>query len=240
MTSENGDYGYDELRWLAKDTHKKRRRAIWWTAGLTLGAMALATAYVANDQNRSTPQGLASQPTNVSLDLLTIPETLQRISTTLNLIYNQLPIDVSVNVEPGVGGTIVTETRFETPFSELIWLVEGSRRLPMSVNDVLWIREASRWIRLTDDGLPDPDLRPDRGGGFEIWGPERNPQVGGNVQNVTLPAGSVHPIKVVNAVGVANCVTLEWLDASRRPGFDRGTDRYVDIDILFEPRDCPP
>jgi len=222
MNGDNGQYEYDELRWLARDTHRSRRRAVWWTAGLTLGAMTLATVYVQREPATTTgpasPPGPSTTTYSVTPNLTTIETRLADINRSLGEIRDKLPgtLNFAVYSDPSVAGT-----------SNLIWLVEGSRRFPMTNDDILWIRDAQMWVRAIDLAEDQRTVR--------IWGPNRDPEPMDAANVIPLPAGDRAWFELSQIQGNANCVTLEWLGPSNRLNVPRGV--FFDIDVVLEPRD---
>jgi len=240
MANDDKQYGYDELRWLASDTRKARRRAIWWTAGLSLGAIALATAYVSSSPTHSSGGGPVGPvvpvgpdgppPIELSTDLRTIPASLEQISASLGNIEGILrnlsgepPIGVTVNVEVQPGGVVGSSQDY---LSNVVWLVDGTRRFPMALGDVLWIRELDMSIRLTRIGTEatDPPVEPAVATQFATLpdGPGATPQT------ITLPWRRA---TVLGQLGNSNCAELNSRGPSQRAGF-RGAG-YVDIEVEF-------
>ena len=222
MTTEDSQYEYDEIRWLTRDTRKSRRRALWLTAGLTLGAMTLATIYVSREptpapgaagRSISTPNEV-SPITSLSVDLRNVESRLDTMNTHLEKIaenLSKLPFQINVVSEAPAG------------LNSVVWLVEGSRRFPMAIGDVLWIPEADSWVRLTGVTV-DPDRANAWIGTGMLWSRASGPP--GTAIN--LPAA--FPVEA----GSTNCVQLKPLGPSTRPNF-RG---YYDIEVFFFPQNA--
>jgi hypothetical protein len=222
MTNEENRYGYDELRWLAQDTHKRRRHAIWWTGGLVLGSMALATAYVSRDSDRgNTPPG----PIAVELELGDVPDSLKNINENLADLVTALKAQDPVSLTFATDGVRppsppVAPADSSIYVNRVIWLVEGSRQFPMAKNDILWIPEADRWLKLNTIGTEPAATGPRTE--IEIWQPNAPPST--NATRYRLP-------KSLPAVrNTASCVRISSGGPSKRPGFGSG---YVDIDVYF-------
>lgn len=218
MATDNDRYGYDELRWLAKDTQQRRRRATWTTAGLTLAAMALATAYVASD--RSQPS-VDPDSITVSLDTDELVAKLDSINVTLADIKSAIDAHESVTLTfsagtPASSQSAVTEANYF--LNNIVWLVEGSRRFPMAQGDILWVPEANRWIKLEDSAGE---------GRVSIWDRSSAPP---DVAS-PLPPGDVYdlPLDLPAQLNTADCVTITSLGPSTR--LTGGS--YVDIDVYF-------
>lgn len=227
MTPDESRYGYDELRWLAQDTQKRRRRAMWWTSGLVLGAMTLATVYVSREQPNN-PITDDRQP-SLTVNLGDVPASLKDINKNLvgirEALEAQQPVSLSFNAG-GAQGTSKSVAPAETNYyvNRVVWLVEGSRRFPMAQGDVLWIPEADRWLKLDSIGT-----EPDAGKTtmVEVWG--RNSAPPGTTRGL--------PISLPATLNTANCVTISSDGPSRRAAFTG----YVDIEVLFsnlEPSQC--
>lgn len=231
MTAENEQYEYDELRWLARDTHKKRRRALWWTAGLTLGAMTLATIYVQRDETtpaQSAPAAAGGSGGSgdsggqaVNLDLGDVPTILSDIRNSLNNIDMRLAdLPRSLNLR------VRTDSTEAGPY--LVWLVDGSRRFPMAEGDILWIPELAQWLRLTAIGSGA------QSGIVEMWGPAANPPAPTARTYGRMEVDDEYEYRPRES-GSADCLVLAWRGPSRR--LDSNT--HVDIEILFENSEAP-
>lgn len=227
MTTE--DNSYDELRWLAKDTHKSRRRAMWWTAGLTAGAITLATAYVSREPSTGAQPGQAGTPTqpaardpSSSVELQAVIQSLNAIKTSLDQL-GRVPIrvdlgDINVQAAPALGN--------------VVWLLEGSRRFPMALGDILWVPEADRWMRLERRGTEPAPGTPTQA---SFWMSDAPPTP------TTQPAPRELPEWFNVSRGAADCLQISSLGVSRREGFT-GPD-YVEIEAEFYTtsarRPCP-
>ena len=234
MNIDNDQYEYDELRWLARDTQRSRRRGIWWTAGLVFGAMTLATIYVGREQSPPTDSAdengdapVVSETSTVTLDSSEeLEESLNRIGEALEEISGKLPAAVNLRVfsDAPVEG-----------LSNLVWFVDGTRRVPMVVGDVLWIPEAATWLRLDMIGHEgtDQDSQALRQLPTFRW-TTVNRWSNGPRPPSPLPAPELlDPLRLPLAlsVGSANCVNVESLGPSTRYGFAQSG--HVDIEVEF-------
>lgn len=222
MTNEENRYGYDELRWLAQDTHKRRRHAIWWTGGLVLGSMALATAYVSRDS-----EGGSTPPDRIAVDLVNVPKSLNDLNENLTSLVaalkdlkNEDPVSLTFATEVRPPSSPAAQPDSGIYVNRVIWLVEGSRRFAMTENDILWIPEADRWLRLVTIGTePDPGPRTE----VEVWRPNAPPSP--NAPKLQLPKSW----RVTN--NTANCVRISSDGPSQDPPFVGNG--YVAINVFF-------
>ena len=204
--AEENQYGYDELRWLAKDTHKNRRHAIWWTAGLSLGAMFLAAEYVQRNNERSENPTGPTSGTTVNVDLEKVTDALAAINTSLKNLERPAVTFVSL---PGQGPQDVDPSSF---LSDIVWLVDGTRRFPVAVGDVLWLPATRRWLTLVGIAPPTVQIMPDD---IEVRLNERPPYYYlGNFQ-----------------FGITNCAEISSEGGSARREFP--ADEYVEIEVRF-------
>jgi hypothetical protein len=217
MTADENGSGYDELRWLAQDTHKRRRRAIWWTGGLVLGGMVFATAYVSRDNARTPPPPPPITIKPVSLE--DIPGSLRNINDNLGKILDELkskkPVAVNLfqTISPPEPGNDIRQ---------VIWLIDGSRRFPMAPGHIIWIPEADSWLQLESVGK-EPKLAPgDPKTKVTIW--EANQPRPDDVMPIDLPKS------LRSKRNTTTCVRISSMGRTQRPGFARD---WIDIDVYF-------
>ena len=232
MTTEDNQFGYDELRWLAKDTHKSRQRAIWWTAGLTAGAMALAVGYVTRDQDSN---GEDPPSVHVTLDMESIPATLEEIRDYLKTLADKDPPMMMTNF-----GVLGQDEGVTSAFalSNVVWLADGSRRFPMALNDVLWIPEVDRWFTLVTPGsegyTPSDPPPPDQATTSvrRSTAPPQPPPAAPQGEIIELPHWQPSER---GQLGNIDCVVINARGPSQRPGFRprNGVVQYWDIEVEF-------
>jgi hypothetical protein len=143
--------------------------------------------------------------------------------------------DIAVNVSgtpngAGGGGGDSSSTTAAPQFtmSNLVWIVDGSRRFPMTSGDILWVPEGKFWIEMESNrgGKPDTIIINE--------GEERpSPSAADGSKYTFKSDGDSHQIKVRDAArrGIANCIKLTYHDESSRFGFE-GTE-FVDIEVLY-------
>lgn len=242
MNTESSLERYDELLLLARDARQRRRWTSWATTGLIVSGIGLNFAYVysTSQQLRNAEQQAQSRQERIielerERDLFKAEAQMYRqqgdalvnIAPTLDLGSKLARLSaVLLQREEPVEPVIPTETQW---VYDLVWLVEGSRRIPMTVEDVLWIPEAGARIRVRSIENVTANSSNVTIGIF----PERRGAINETpTAIVMLP----HTIPVVSTVdfGATNCVVITSLGESTRSGFVDG--RYVDIDILFDSR----
>ena len=219
MTADENGSGYDELRWLAQDTHKRRRRAIWWTGGLVLGGMAFATAYVSRDSNRTPSITIPDTPvTRQPVSLEDIPGSLRNINDNLAGILDELKSQkpVAVNLFQ-----TISPPDTSSDANKIIWLIDGSRRFPMAPGHILWIPEADSWLEL--ESVSEQSAAEDSKTMVTIWGGASD-QRPANVEPIDLPQS------LPSKRNTATCVRISSMGPTQRPGFPDG---WVDIDVYF-------
>lgn len=262
---------YDELQILAGDARTRRRRANMWTTGLIASAMILASAYVSTTNEQANALGAAKRSSETERDnakeqlaeannyiavLKAEREAYKQSATWLASMAPQLDLSNAVRnlnfVFPGRGEKLVTEERL----SNVVWVVDGSRRFPVTNGDILWIPEGNFWVQLESpdssdppnptDTLPltnaePPKPRPLRKVTFYYDRRPTNGATGGIARYLggadryyeelgKWPAGT-H--------GNSDCVQLTLHYNSRRPGFS--DPKYLDMEVLLYNSDekCP-
>jgi hypothetical protein len=264
MNTDSSLDRYDELLLLARDARQRRRWTTHVTQGLIVGAMGLNFAYLyavnsGLQSARQDAQEVEDRITTLTRErdearverdqfraealiykrqgdaLVSIAPTLELGSRLGDML--RVWVERALPVTSPDTRTASTTTEVQR-FYDLVWFVDGSRRIPMTAGDVLWIPEASRRIRIkTIDPPKVTDLQPgDIAVTIDVLPDSRDPDAT-PIASATLPYAI--PIRSTVDVGTTNCVMIESLGESTREGFADG--RFVDVDIRFVPRDpCEP
>ena len=230
---------YDELMLLSRDSRERRKRVNRWTTALVAGGMAVSAAYVASTAKQvDALQDEAKQIEQLRREnalLIADRDRLQAERDTLvnykNWIASAAPemelsdsmnrlVTVLSGEEPTTPVTPAPSTQV-IGLSEVVWLVDGSRRFPMAEKDYLWIPEASVWVQL--ESITNKTIT--------IFSGDRN--TGGTPQSLER---AFFPLPVEGR-GNANNACLKLHQNSNRPGFQ--SERFADLEILFVANDCP-
>ena len=132
-----------------------------------------------------------------------------------------------------------TNTRTDAQFAvnSMVWIVDGSRRFPMTAGDILWVPEGQFWLQLGPalDGndQPIPNAKPNR---ITVNKDARPPQVTGRSASHSFGIGGEGTdfeisVDGPEGRGSANCIRLTWHAQSNRAGF--GSTDYVDMEVLY-------
>ncbi|RZV36540.1 MAG: WXG100 family type VII secretion target [Chromatiales bacterium] len=245
---------YDDLLMLARDARASRARVNRWTTGLVVGAMTAMGIYVATvnqevDQLRKAAQeaGAQKETTQNELDNLknernALAAQLDAVSRFEKLYAEIAPAailgdrfkDIAVNVSGGDPTRTIASTTVQPSLSNLVWIVDGSRRFPMTSGDILWVPEGKFWVRMERPGAgKKPNAITIHEGEKPVQGTSGTPHVFASNQ-------AAHRIKVGDAAprGIADCIKLTYHEKSSRFGF--GDDEWVDIEVLFyNNSNCP-
>lgn len=238
---------YDELLMVAGDSRASRARTNRWTTGLIVGAMAATGAYVATvsqqvDSLRETAEEAQQQRDTAELAYKRLLEERTVLQAELNslLRYQDLNADsaaarnlsssitrLAERMGSGTGSTTpVAGTTSVTHFatSNLVWMVDGSRRFPMINGDILWVPEGNFWVRLEGTSVADYRLyRTATNRSGEAGQDLTNEQRRGNLMTL--------PYRETVVRGSLDCVQIELHSESLRPVFrDQG---YVDIEVTY-------
>lgn len=236
---------YDELLILARDTRLRRRWTQRITTGLIVGAMGLNFAYVyalsqamqdemkdAADQRALVAQ-LERERDRFMVQammyerqgdaLVAIAPTLE-LGSSLNELGDRLIAALAADPVSPPG-----EEESGSLMYEMIWLVDGTRRVPMTINDILWIPQTRSRVKLTEaDGSKLT---------FEIR--TEDPPVSGSQPIVTteeveldMYADEENTSRIVTTDddGNTECVTLAPLGPSTRVPMAG----FIDLDVRFE------
>ena len=244
---------YDDLLILARDARVSRARVNRWTTGLVLGAMAAMGAYVATvnqevDQLREAAQEAGEQRDTIKAEYAKLMDDRNALKTQMDVFarYEDMYADIAPalilgdrfkDIALNVSGTTpvvrpVTNTTVQPVLSNLVWIVDGSRRFPITSGDILWIPEGKFWVRMEK---PASGEKPNR-----ITVHQGNKPVEPTNRGIehTFAADSLDPlnffeIRTKQAVpsGVANCIKLTYHKDSSRAGF--AGEEFVDIEVLF-------
>ena len=232
---------YDELMLLSRDasvSRKRRQTASNWliggavvVSGIFIAASSahmsnLTDAKVAAEQQRD---NLRSELAKVSAErdyYQAANDWLRQFAETLS---DDDEVDSVIQNFPqpsGAGTQVVTQP----PLTNMVWIVDGSRRYPVKANDILWIPEALMWLRVEVDppGAPSGNLQR-RARLFALEGPRPSPADRGS------PADKGNEIKILPhyvefPMNSSRCISLNVHENSIRPGFGS---EYVDIEVLY-------
>ena len=253
---------YDELQILAGDVRTRRRRANIVTTILLSGGIVGTAAFIATmnqqvDALAAEVKEAETERISAETERDALRVALQDVDNRLAELraqaYQRLAEHVA-NIANGESinpiGPIIFPDEIEitgipdeiringemagaqTEVINLVYIVDGSRRFPMTRGDVLWIPEAQFWVRLEEGDPPN--------GGeitrhFGASAPNRDAEGEtifiGDLRNPTLI-----DISGGNNQGATNCLTLALGEVSRE-GFGF---RYFDMDVRLLPNsDCP-
>lgn len=222
---------YDELLVLANDSRASRARANRWTTGLVVGAMAAMAAFVATmNQQVDELRKNAGEAEAAYENLVTERDALKAEWEVLAR-YQELYADIvptqglsksiariaarSVPGEDSEGTTTVV-TQFA--LSNIVWMVDGSRRFPMIDGDILWIPEGNFWVELEGKTVAEHKLYLSRTKPVGAADSSR--------KELRLPSS-----KNKATVGSSDCIEIILHKESLRPVFrDAG---YVDIELIY-------
>jgi len=245
---------YDDLLMLARDARVSRARVNRWTTGLVIGAMAAMGVYVATvnqevDQLREAAEEAGEQRDTIKAEYARLMDERNALKAQMDvfsryedmyadiapaLILGDRFKDIALNVSGTAPARPVATTTVQTSLSNLVWIVDGSRRFPMTSGDILWIPEGKFWVRMENPGSSKkPNAITIHKGEKPVQGTSGTPLAFASDQ-------AVHRIKVGDAAprGIADCIKLTYHEKSSRFGF-RG-DEWVDIEVLFyNNSNCP-
>lgn len=226
---------YDELMLLSRDasvSRKRRQTASNWliggaivVSGIFIAASSahmsnLTDAKVAAEQERD---NLRSELAKVSAErdyYLAANDWLREFASTLS---DNDEVDSVIQLLPQPERTsppVVTQP----PLTNMVWIVDGSRRYPVKTNDILWVPEAPMWLRVEvqQPGSPSGNTQK-RAKVFKFEGPRPSPTDKGT-EIMVLP----HFIEFPR--NASRCIRLDLHENSIRPGFGG---EYVDIEVLY-------
>ena len=251
---------YDELLVLARDARQSRARANRWSAALVASAIVGTGAYVASmneqvDDLRDEAKQAVSQRDSLVRERDALQAEMQALSRyqtfyadvapTFELAEQVRDFTLTLPTGPGDGPVerVISETKFG--LSNLVWIVNGSRRFPITDGDILWIPEGKFWVELESadaaDGtdplnaqkilrkvsiVRDAESVTDREGSKEFV------LLGGRDRFYEEPAPWA-----TAAYGNANCIRMTLHDKSLRSGFE--DPKYLDMEVLlYNNRNC--
>ncbi|MDH3620169.1 MAG: hypothetical protein OER91_04715 [Gammaproteobacteria bacterium] len=252
---------YDDLLMLARDARVSRARVNRWTTGLVVGAMAAMGVYVATvskevDQLRDTAKDAVEQRDTIRDEYARLMAERNSLKAQKDIFarYEEMYADIAPAVILGDRFKDIAVNGSGSPsdddnnsridrqvsMSNLVWIVDGSRRFPMTSGDILWIPEGQFWVRMEK---PRSGRKPDTvtihqgkkpvasstgtRHQFEAvaQGETDQSQVDKNVHRI--PVGETRAVRR----GVADCIKLTYHDKSSRFGFEG--EEWVDIEVLF-------
>lgn len=226
---------YDELLMLARDSRASRARTNRWTTGLIVGAIAASGVYVATvnqqvDNIRETAVEAEQQRDELRTERDLLKANFDALEQKQKIYSEMVPalvlgekfkdLDFSFPMVASgdrAGATSTTVTQFA--LSNVVWVVDGSRRVPMTDGDILWIPEGGFWIRLESTTV----------GGVDQHNLTRHDGDPAGAASVGTPMTLPH--REIVRRGSNNCVEINLHDESVRPGFIDSD--YVDVEILY-------
>lgn len=248
MIIDTSKDNYDELQILAADARASRRRTNLWTTGLIVGGMIAASAYVSTtndqvDQLAGENKELKRIVNESSFRVQQLESERERLvserefykdsSKLLAQAVPDLRLSEKDPPEPqvtlNVPGTTQPDRAPVSGISNLVWLVDGSRRFPMAKDDLLWIPEAEIWVELENlEGS----------GKVKVFRGRASPEAQAriDVESTGLPLQITLPTEIGNA----KVACLKMHVPSARVGFGEG---YADMEILLLqqcPKETPP
>lgn len=230
---------YDELLVLATDARLSRTRTNRWTTGLIVTAMLGTAAYVAAmtqqvESMRETAedaQGQRDLAVRAYEELLDNHATLQaRVDAFENYkeVYEQLfesnELSTAIAGIRGINGTTTTTTPSGTTSvvqqtltkSNIVWMVDGSRRFPMIDGDILWVPEGDFWIHLENVN-----------GERKLF---REGSPGGSQRSAKVLLSQL-PYREAVEKGTHTCLEIKLHSESLRPLFR--AQGYVDVEVTY-------
>lgn len=209
---------YDELLILARDARIRRRKTSLWTSTFVLAGI-IGTATIVSTANQSAAD-LAAEKDRSDRALLALEREREALRAERDLyiaasgwLAGLTKTEVPPQPQPG---TVETKTEL---LRDVIWLVDGSRQVPMATGDFLWIPETDAWVEIDDIDAGDVTIH---------WNRDRS-----------VSSSAILPIQLeVNNLNAANYACIRVFEGnSRRSSF--GGD-FRDIDIRFQSEECGP
>jgi hypothetical protein len=235
---------YDELLVLARDARVSRARVNRWTTGLVIGSMAVAGAYIATvnqqvDQLRETAEEAVQQRDAIRSEYVGLLDERNVLKGQMDIVarYEDKYADIAPALILGdrikdIGLRVAGDpdgkpSAPQFALSNLVWIVDGSRRFPLTSGDILWVPEDKFWVEMESG----PNAKPNT---VTIHRGKRPVQSTTGGTEVTFGSDqAVHRLKVKDAQrrGIANCIKLTYHKDSSRFGFTG--EEFVDIEVLF-------
>lgn len=244
---------YDELVVLARDSHTSRRRANVWTTTLIVAGALASAAYVATINAEMDALDDANQEVvdlTLKLDVAERDRDLYRAQRDIylqNAIWfaDQSSMKILGNdiVSLGDKFTLIAGTPSE-PGSTVsmvnnVMIVDGSRRFPMTDEDILWVPEHNLWVSLeaAADGDPDDPRETGRTLRKVILNYNSPPGTAAATSRTEFLGGPYRYFEEkgewsTGSRGAADCLRLSVHYQSNRPAF-AGNPNYVDMEVLL-------
>ena len=243
MFVERRKENYDELLLLASDARARRTRTNRWSTGIVISAMLGVAAYVAAmsqqvKEMRDTAKNADQIHAQVIEERDTLRAELDALARYQDLYAQMMPAEASnaliaklVDRQPissavggsdsGGGTTILRQSEPIIAKTNIVWMVEGSRRFPMVDGDVLWIPEGAFWVR----------MRQNSDGVRTLHKETARPGSSGNSEPRDSVQLSVLPHRSAVDKGAYDCVEIELHGDSLRPVFR--ANGYVDVEVTY-------
>jgi hypothetical protein len=212
---------YDELLILARDARIRRRRNSRWTTAFVLTGI-IGTAVIVSTANQSAAD-LTQENERLDRSLLALEgeREAMRAERDLYVAAAGWLADLAKPATPTTGLPKQSVERETELLRDVVWLVEGSRQVPMATGDFLWIPEATAWVEMINIQTGEVRLH---------WNRSRTVS---SPEDLKLPI----QLKLNDDMNTARYACIRVFEGiSNRPNF--GGD-FRDIDIRFQ-SDCEP
>lgn len=239
MKYDEREDSYDQLLILARDASDSKKRTNRWTTGLIVTAMAGSGVYVgtvnqqldALNTANDTAEAKIQELTNIvnaaegERDALRAQRDIYiDLATSFGEMYPILKLAESLPDTINIGGidddreSGGTQTTTQFALSNVVWVVDGSRRLPMTDGDILWIPEGRFWIRKSTRESDGANIL------TKHTSIPTGPQPVG--EELTLP------FQTTSLSGSFNCLEINMHPRSNRPVFINDP-KYVDVEVMY-------
>jgi hypothetical protein len=240
---------YDELLVLARDARVSRSRANRWTTGLVIVSVAVASAYIATvnqqvDQLRETAEEAVEQRDAIRSEYVGLLDERNVLKGQMDIVARYedkyadiVPALILGNRIKDIGLGVAGNPDGAPPapqfaLSNLVWIVDGSRRFPLTSGDILWVPEDKFWVEMESGPNAKPNTVTIHRGKRPVQSTTGGTPVVFNNDPTNIDQ-NVHRMKVKDAQrrGIANCIKLTYHKDSSRFGFTG--EEFVDIEVLF-------
>jgi len=244
---------YDELMMLSRDSSLDRKRKSQWTTGIVAATVLASGAYVGGTNEHL--GNLAEARLMAEQERDDLRREFSRLVDERDALLNEREFYKKSNEwlkELALSANLPSATKdvvnnFAAPptgvpgqnpptaiSSNLVWIVDGSRRFPMAAADILWVPEGQFWVRMEAPTVAGnkPNrvsihlgANPKDPADYEVEftrKPGSSEYLGFYEKDVPPPAAGR---------GASNCIRLTLHDVSTRPGFSNN--RYVDMAVLY-------
>lgn len=245
---------YDELLVLARDAHTSRTRTNRWTTGLIVSVMTASAIYVATintqiDELAEDKKAAENQVNELTFRLQAAERDRdifraqrdvfqENAGWFAEMASSSITGDSISNLGDNFPVSGTPRVQRETTLANVVWVVDGSRRFPMTANDILWIPESNLWVRL-EDPVANAQVDPRTGEPYRRVTLHRNsiPSGRSSTGQPEFLGGAYRYYEeegrwAEGAYGNADCLKLTLHHQSSRPAF-AGNPAYVDLEVLL-------